>query len=83
VILTGSIRQRAGDVGSVEVAGATAGEIVAALEELYPALRGWVTDEQGALRRHVRLFLGQHAVTLDAPVGPDHELHIIAAISGG
>ena len=79
----GSIRQRAGDVGSVEVAGATAGAAVAALEEMYPSLRGWVTDERGALRRHVRLFLGQHAVSLDTPVDAGDELHIIAAISGG
>ncbi len=83
VILTGSIRQHAGGLGAVEVEGSTARAAVAALEASYPALRGWVVDEQGALRRHVKLFLGGAAVSLDAPVGPNQELHIVAAISGG
>jgi len=83
VILTGSIRQRAGGLGAIEVAGETAAAVVRALEEAYPALRGWVVDEQGALRRHVRLFKGGEAVSLDAAVGPNDELHIVAAISGG
>ena len=83
VILTGSIRQHAGGLGMVEVGGQTAGAAVEALEAAYPGLRGWVVDERGSLRRHVRLFLRQGAVSLDTPLGPDDELHIVAAISGG
>jgi len=83
VILTGSIRQHAGGLGFVEVGGDTAGAIIAALEASHPALRGWVVDERGSLRRHVKLFLRGAAVTLEAPVGRDDELHIVAAISGG
>jgi hypothetical protein len=56
---------------------------VRALEASYPGLRGWVVDEQGVLRRHVKLFLRGKAVALEAAVGPDDELHIVAAISGG
>ena len=83
VILTGSICQHVGGLGAVEVAGETAGAVVKALEASYPGLRGWVVDERGSLRRHVKLFLRQMAVSLDAPVGPNDELHIVAAISGG
>ena len=83
VILTGSIRQHADGLGVVEVAGDTAGAVVQALEESYPGLRGWIVDEQGALRRHVKLYFGRGAVSLDTPIGPDDELHIVAAISGG
>jgi molybdopterin converting factor small subunit len=83
VILTGSIRQHAGGLGMIEVDGETAAAVVKALEAAYPALRGWVVDEQGALRRHVRLFKGAGPVALDAPIGPNDELHIVAAISGG
>jgi molybdopterin converting factor small subunit len=83
VILTGSICQQVGGLGAVDVAGDTAGAVVSALEAAYPPLRGWVADEQGALRRHVRLFLRGRAVALDAAVAPDDELHIVAAISGG
>ena len=45
--------------------------------------RGWIVDERGSLRRHVKLYFGQGAVSLDTPIGPDDELHIVAAISGG
>ena len=83
VILTGSIRQHAGGLGVVEVGGDTAGAVVAALEAEHPALRGWVVDERGALRRHVKLFLRGAAVELDARIEPGDELHIVSAISGG
>ncbi|HEX5999728.1 MAG TPA: hypothetical protein VFZ16_10080 [Hyphomicrobiaceae bacterium] len=83
VILTGSIRQHAGGHGAVDVHAETAGEAITALEQAFPALRGWIVDEQGALRRHVRLFHRGVAVALTAPLGPDDELHVVAAISGG
>jgi sulfur-carrier protein len=83
VVLAGSIRQLVGGLGAVDVGGETAGAVVRALEETYPALRGWVVDERGALRRHVKLFLRGAGVGLDAPIGADEELHIVAAISGG
>jgi molybdopterin synthase sulfur carrier subunit len=83
VILTGSICQHVGGLGTVEVSGATVREVVARLEASHPGLRGWVVDEQGALRRHVKLFRGGEAVALDASIASGDELHIVAAISGG
>jgi len=76
----------AGNLGPAsdrEAAGDTAAAVIRALETSYPALRGWIVDERGALRRHVKLFLRGVAVSLDKPVGPNDELYIIAAISGG
>jgi molybdopterin synthase sulfur carrier subunit len=83
VILTGSICQHVGGLGAVEVGGESAAAVVGALEASYPGLRGWVVDERGALRRHVKLFLHGKVVSLEAPVGANDELHIVAAISGG
>ena len=83
VILTGSICQHVGGLGAVDVGGDTANAVVSALEAAYPPLRGWVVDERGTLRRHVKLFLRGRAVGLDAVLGHDDELHIVAAISGG
>jgi hypothetical protein len=40
-------------------------------------------DEQGVLRRHVKVFVRGTAAALDTAIGPDDELHIVAAISGG
>ena len=83
MILSGSVREHAGGLGAIEVGGATAAAAIQSLEATYPALRGWIVDEQGALRRHVRLFMKGEAITLDAPVGPGDELYVVAAISGG
>ena len=70
VILTGSVQQHVGGLGAVEVGGETAGAVIRALEASYPALRGWIVDERGALRRHVKLFLGGVAVSLDTARWP-------------
>jgi molybdopterin converting factor small subunit len=83
VILTGSIRQRAGGLGAVEVEARSVRGAIAELEAAYPALRGWVVDEQGTLRRHVKVFHRGVSVSLDAPLAPEDEVHIVAAISGG
>ena len=83
VILTGSIRQQAGGLDTIEVGGETVAAAVKALEASCPALRGWIVDERGVLRRHVRLFLRGEAVSLDAAVGPGSELYVVGAISGG
>ena len=83
VILTGSIRQHVGGLGVVEVGGDTARAAIKSLEAAYPTLRGWVVDERGVLRRHVKLFHRGASVALDAPLEPNYELHIVAAISGG
>jgi hypothetical protein len=55
----------------------------ASLWETVRLQRFSIVDEQGTLRRHVKLFLGGAAVSLDTPVGAKDELHIVAAISGG
>ena len=83
MILTGSVREHAGGLGAIDVGGTTAAGAIKGLEAAYPALKGWIVDERGALRRHVKLFLRGEAIALDAPVGPGDELHVVAAISGG
>jgi sulfur-carrier protein len=83
LILMGSIRQYAGGLDAAAVEAGTVRAAVAALETAHPAMRGWVVDEQGALRRHVKLFVGGKAVTLESSLGPREELTIVGAISGG
>jgi sulfur-carrier protein len=83
MILSGSVRERVGGLGSIEVEGATAAAAIQSLEAAYPALRGWIVDERGALRRHVKLFLRGEAIALDVAAAPGDEIHIVAAISGG
>jgi sulfur-carrier protein len=72
---------------SFEVAGATVREVLDALFVLCPVLRGYVTDERGALRHHVVAFVDGVAVqdkaTLTEPVPANGEVHIFQALSGG
>ena len=52
-----------------------------------PALRGYVLDDQGALRRHVAVYVNGRLVDdrtgLTDPVGPRDEIYVFQALSGG
>ena len=71
----------------VAVAGSNVGEAlrIALADNLQ--LRSYVLDEQGHLRRHVTIFVdGQliaDRVGLSDSVGPDTELYVMQALSGG
>ena len=75
------------DAPTVSVGGATAGEALAAAFMIQPALRGYVLDDQGALRRHVNVYIGgepvRDRVRLTDPVGPDGEIYVLQALTGG
>ena len=70
-----------------EVEGATVGEALAAVFAQTPALRGYVLDDQGALRRHVAVYVNGTAVRdrvrLTDPVAPHDEIYVFQALSGG
>jgi len=72
---------------SVRVGGASVAE---ALEHVFadrPALRSYVLDDQGALRKHVAVFINDRAVAdrlrLADPVGAEDEIYVFQALSGG
>ena len=62
----------------------------AALETAFdanPLLRAYVLDEQGHLRQNVAIFIDarrcSERVRLDDPLGPDSQVYILQALSGG
>jgi hypothetical protein len=69
------------------VPGRTVREVLDAVFASNPRARGYVLDEQGALRQHMAVFIdGQPLLDrthLSDPVGPDAEIHVIQALSGG
>jgi MoaD family protein len=83
------LRPFAGDAERVEVEldEATVGEVFAVLEGDHPALRRRLTDEQGALRRHVNVFLGNDNIRdlngLGTPLADGDELLILPSVAGG
>jgi len=68
----------------VEASGATVWEVLVDLDRQFPGIRFRMIDEQGGIRRHIRLFYRQAQVfDLTAPVSDDGELLIVQALSGG
>ena len=69
------------------VGGATVGDALGAVFASRSTLRGYVLDDQGALRRHVVVYVNGRAVSdrdgLTDPVGPDDEIYVFQALSGG
>jgi hypothetical protein len=69
------------------VEGATVREVLEAYFQIHPQVRGYVLDEQGAVRKHVAVFLNQESIhdraTLSDPVEPDDDIFVIQALSGG
>jgi sulfur-carrier protein len=83
VTLRGQLRTLAGGRPDHEVPGATVGELLHALEAAQPALRGWILDERGRVRRHINVFVGAEAAADDTAVGQDDRVNVLPAISGG
>lgn len=68
----------------VGAAGTSVGAVLADLDRQFPGIRFRIVDEQGRLRRHIRLFhRGEAIVNLAAPLPADGELMIVQALSGG
>ncbi len=69
------------------VEGATVRECLQAVFVQHPTLRGYVMDDQNALRQHVVVFLDGTAIkdrrTQSDPVNPDSEIFVMQALSGG
>jgi len=69
------------------VEGATVGDALGAVFASRSTLRGYVLDDQGALRRHVVVYVNGEPVSdrvgLTDPVGPRDEIHVFQALTGG
>ncbi len=65
----------------------TVREVLDAAFVSHPRARGYVLDDQGALRKHMVIFIdGQtirDRVTLSDPVPPEAEVYVMQALSGG
>jgi hypothetical protein len=70
-----------------ERAGRTVRECLDAVFAERPVVRGYILDDQGHLRKHVVVYLGDQTVVdrerLSDPVEPDGEIFVFQALSGG
>ena len=78
------LRSYTGQEAVVSAVGATVDEVLTDLDRSHPGLRFRVVDEQGRLRRHMKVFVGTESVRdLSTPLGPDDEVTLMQALSGG
>ncbi|MGZ0152462.1 MoaD/ThiS family protein [Kribbella sp. WER1] len=78
------LRPFAGGAERVEVEARTVAEAFAALDA---PLRRRLTDEQGAVRRHVNVYLGDDNIRdlsgLQTPLAEGDELLVLPSVAGG
>ena len=68
----------------VDAEGATLGELLVDLDRRHPGIRFRMVDEQGRIRKHMKLFVnGEAARDLDASIVESDEVVIMQALSGG
>jgi hypothetical protein len=69
------------------MAGTTVRQVMEEYFQVYPQVRGYVLDDQDALRKHMAIFLNgeliQDRIKLSDPVLEDDEIFVVQALSGG
>jgi molybdopterin synthase sulfur carrier subunit len=83
VTLRAPLRDLAGGSSRLDVPGATVAEVIGRLEQDHPSLAGWVLDERGRIREHVKVFVNGDVAGLEHPVAAADLVHVLPAISGG
>jgi len=86
-VLFTSALQRFLAAPAADADGATVRAVLDAVFADNPMLRGYVLDDQGALRRHVNVFINTAPVAdrtgLSDPVAAEDEVFVFQALSGG
>jgi molybdopterin converting factor small subunit len=87
VRFTRHLRLHFPELRDVDVEAATLAELVAALDRIHPGLAGYLTDERGALRKHVNIFVNggllRDRAALGDGVAAGDEVFVMQALSGG
>ena len=87
VLIPTPLRQYAGQNNSVDLTGATVGEVLGALTTQHPDLRRHLYNDEGKLRSFVNVYLNDEDIrylSKDAtPVKDGDTLSIVPSIAGG
>lgn len=84
---TANLKRFYPELSEIEMDSLDLNEILDELESRFKGLKDYVVDEQGQLRKHVNIFIGdeliQDRIKLSDAVKPTDEIYIIQALSGG
>jgi sulfur-carrier protein len=87
--IPGALREFTAGRARVEIslARGTVADALTALWTLYPGVRDRVVNEQGQVRQHINIFIGNENIRytggLATPIGEGLEIAIVPAVSGG
>jgi MoaD family protein len=87
--IPGPLRQFTGGLSEIEIetSGSTLVEVLTDLWAVYPGIRDRVMTEQGRIREHVSIFVGNENTRdtggLRTPIPAGAEISIVPAVSGG
>lgn len=81
------LRQLTGGQKVVEVEGRTLAEVIDALDQMFPGIKGRLVDEEGRLHRFVNVFVNEQDARLldglETALPEIAEISIIPAMAGG
>lgn len=78
------LRSYTAEESTVQADGATLDELLVDLDRRFPGMRFRVVDEQGRLRQHMRIFVGEEPVRdLSLALDGVDEVTLMQALSGG
>jgi molybdopterin synthase sulfur carrier subunit len=87
--IPGALREFTAGLNRVRIEGSptTLSEALSALWTLYPGVRDRVANEQGQVREHINIFIGDENIRytggLASPISAGSEISIVPAVSGG
>ncbi|MGO9421056.1 MoaD/ThiS family protein [Roseiarcus sp.] len=86
IVFTANLRRHV-DCPESEAAGSTVREALETVFRNNERLRGYVLDDQSALRRHVAIVVDGRPLTdragLTDPISPGSAIYVLQALSGG
>ena len=87
VHFTPALKRFVPDLHSIEVQGSTVADVIQNVAAVYPGLTDYLIEENGALRKHVNIFINDTFIrdrkTLSDAVQDKDDVYIIQALSGG
>jgi molybdopterin synthase sulfur carrier subunit len=87
VHFTSALKRFFPDIEPQHVEGQTVAEVLDRLETQYPGLKSYLVTENGALRKHINIFVDGDLIsdrdTLTDQLGKSQDILIFQALSGG
>ena len=84
---TPALKRFVPELHSIEGQGTTVADAIAAVKNTYPGLQDYIVEDNGALRKHVNIFINDAFIRdragLSDPVQENDDVYIIQALSGG